>query len=119
MNTCEIQNAIKACTDGGTVYVPKGTFLTGAIFLKRDITLYIEEGGLLLGSGNTPDYPLFKYRWEALETICYSSLINTTISAADRLENITIAGMGKIDANGSTLRKNQLKIKVNLAELYA
>jgi len=108
LNTYEIQSAIKACTPGGTVYVPKGTFLTGAIYLKRNMTLYIEEGGLLLGSCRTIDYPLIKYRWEGLETTCYSSLINTPVSDYDRLENITIMGMGKIDANGSILRKKEL-----------
>ena len=108
MNTYEIQRAIKACTPGGTVYVPKGTFLTGAIYLKRNMTLYIEEGGLLLGSCSTVDYPLINYRWEGLETTCYSSLINTPVSDYDRLENITITGMGKIDANGSILRKKEL-----------
>lgn len=108
MTTYEIQRAIKACTPGGTVYVPKGTFLTGAIYLKRNMTLYIEEGGLLLGSCSTVDYPLIKYRWEGLETTCYSSLINTTVSDSSRLENLTITGMGKIDANSSILRKKEL-----------
>lgn len=108
INTAPIQNAINACTPRGTVYVPKGTFLTGSIFLKSNMTLYIEEGGLLLGSNFTSDYPLFKYRWEGLETTCYASLINTPISESDRFEDITIAGMGKIDANGSTLRKNEI-----------
>jgi exo-poly-alpha-galacturonosidase len=108
LNTKAIQNAIDACTSGGKVYIPKGKFLTGSIFLKSNMTLHIEEGGLLLGSSDTIDYPLFKYRWEGLETICYASLINTAVSNSDRLENITISGRGKIDANGSALRKKEL-----------
>jgi exo-poly-alpha-galacturonosidase len=109
LNTEAIQQAIHSCTHGGTVYVPKGTFLTGAIFLKSNMTLYIEEGGLLLGSSDTADYPLFQYRWEGLETTCYSSLINTANFNNERLENITIAGPGKIDANGTALRKKEIK----------
>lgn len=31
-NTTAIQKAIDACTAGGTVYIPKGIFLSGAIF---------------------------------------------------------------------------------------
>lgn len=105
MNTEAIQKAIDACTPGGKVYIPKGTFLSGAIFLKSNMTLYIEEGGTLLGSGDLADYPLFKYRWEGLETICYASLINTSISNNERLKNITIEGLGKINASGSILRE--------------
>jgi len=108
LNTEAIQRAIEACTSGGKVYVPKGTFLTGAIYLKSNMTLYIEEGGVILGSTDTKDYPLIKCRFEGLETICYSSLINAGTIDGQRLENITLAGLGKIDANGSKLRKNEI-----------
>jgi len=109
LNTKSIQKTIDACSFGGKVYVPKGIFLTGAIFLKSNITLYIEEGGVLLGSDNIVDYPLMRYRFEGLETICYASLINTEEIRTGILENITIAGSGKIDANGSILRKKELE----------
>jgi polygalacturonase len=48
------------------------------------------------------------YRWEGLETTCYASLVNTQDTAGGRLQNISIAGPGKIDANGSALRKKEL-----------
>jgi exo-poly-alpha-galacturonosidase len=108
LNTTAIQKAIDACTYGGKVYVPKGIFLTGAIFLKSNMTLYIEKGGILLGSSDLADYPLFKYRWEGMEHTCYASLINTGIFENERLENITIDGLGKIDANGCAVRKKEL-----------
>ncbi|WP_462413211.1 glycosyl hydrolase family 28 protein [Neobacillus sp. Marseille-QA0830] len=111
LNTEAIQKAIDECTHGGTVYVPKGVFLTGAIFLKSNMTLFIDEGGVLLGSSDTADYPLFEYRWEGLETICYASLINTGVSNKERSENITIEGPGKIDANGSALRRKEITEK--------
>lgn len=31
--------------------IPAGTFVTGALFLKSDMTLFLEEGSRLLGSG--------------------------------------------------------------------
>jgi len=34
---------------GGTVVVPEGTFLTGALFFKQGVNLYIEKGGTLKG----------------------------------------------------------------------
>jgi polygalacturonase len=49
-NTEAIAAAITACseTGGGTVYIPSGTYLTGRIELKSNITLYIEAGALVL-----------------------------------------------------------------------
>lgn len=110
LNTKAIQDAIDSCTAGGKIYIPKGTFLTGAIFLKSNMTLYLEEGATLLGSEDILDYPLFQYRFEGLETTCYASLINTSFDGK-RKENITIAGLGKIDANGTKLRKKEITEK--------
>lgn len=56
--TKAIQRAIDMCGKGETVYVPKGDFVTGAIFLKSNMALYIEEGGRLRGSGNGEDFPV-------------------------------------------------------------
>lgn len=103
LNTNAIQRAIDACREGGRVYVPRGTFVSGAIFLKSDMTLYLEEGAVLLGSADTADYPLMEYRFEGTERLCYASLVNTKNTQGTRLKNITIAGKGKIDANGSRL----------------
>ena len=50
-----IQKTIDMCEAGGTVYVPKGEYISGALFLKSDITLYIEKGARLIGSGDISD----------------------------------------------------------------
>lgn len=109
LNTEAIQRAIDACEAGEKVYIPKGIFLSGAIFLKSNITLHIEEGGVLLGSTNARDYKIRTYRFEGREIPCYSSLINTKEEQGKRLENITISGRGTINASGVALRKNQVK----------
>ncbi|NOU62862.1 glycoside hydrolase family 28 protein [Paenibacillus sp. LMG 31461] len=109
INTKAIQAAIDACAPGGKVYVPKGTFVTGAIFLKSNMTLYVEKEGVLLGSDNPSDYPVMTYRWEGREQLCYASLVNTKDCQESRLENITIDGEGKIDANGSALFINEMR----------
>lgn len=108
LNTDVIQNAIDACPEGGTVRVPAGTFVTGALFLKSDMTLFLEPGSRLLGSGRLADFPLMKYRFEGLETMCYASLINTKEAEKERLHNIRIQGSGCVDANGSILRRQEL-----------
>ena len=51
MNTEAIQKGIDelAGSGGGTLSVPEGTFLSGAIFLKPGVNLQIEKGGRVEG----------------------------------------------------------------------
>ena len=131
MNTRAIQAAIDACKEGDRVYIPAGVFVSGPIFLKSDMSFYLEEGAVLLGSGNMADYPLYRYRFEGREQICHGSLINTVDirdakpedshyetgyikEASKRLKNITIEGKGTIDANGTTLRRQMLDAKLGI-----
>ncbi len=72
-----IQRAIDLCDSGGTVLIPKGTFITGAIYLKSNMTLFLEEGARLIGSDNVEDFPVKGYPYEGLDQLCYESLINT------------------------------------------
>lgn len=108
LNTQALQRAIDQCPAGGVVRVPPGRFLTGALFLKGDMTLELTEGATLLGSDQTKDYPLMRYRWEGREHLCYASLLNTR-DTDGRLSQIAITGPGTIDANGSRLRKRELE----------
>ena len=107
MNTRAIQRAIDACAPDGVVMIPAGTFVSGAIYLKSDMTLKVDEGAVLLGSGDPADYPIRRYRWEGREHDCYSSLVNVGFEHEGRLKNITIEGGGKIDANGAELFLNE------------
>ena len=51
VNTRAIQEAVNQCAaqGGGTVVVPAGTFLTGAVELKSNITLSLGPGAVLRG----------------------------------------------------------------------
>lgn len=110
LNTVAIQRAIDECPEGGKVVIPQGVFLSGAIFLKSNMTLFLEEGAVLLGSHDTKDYPLMEYRFEGREQLCYASLVNTK-SQAERHENITISGPGIINANGEKLFRAEMDEK--------
>lgn len=107
LNTAAIQAAIDECPCGGTVMIPQGVFVSGALYLKSDITLHLSEGAVLLGSENPNDYPIRKYRFEGREEPCYCSLINTVFDTNSRLKNIVIEGKGKIDASGAVLNKKE------------
>ncbi|MBW4891053.1 glycoside hydrolase family 28 protein [Mucilaginibacter sp. HMF5004] len=114
-NTTAIQKAINACTPGGTVYIPNGTFLSGAIYLKSNMTLYIAEGGTLKGSTDTLDYlPLQLNRFEGWELKTYASFI--TAGTLDRsgkynVENLSIQGKGTISGGGLKFRDIMLKAR--------
>jgi exo-poly-alpha-galacturonosidase len=97
LNTQTIQAVIDRCSKagGGVVVVPKGTFLTGALFLKQGAQLRVERDGVLLGSADPNDYPQVATRWEGEEREWTAALIN----AVD-LNDVALTGEGVIDGNG-------------------
>ncbi len=97
LETLAIQSAIDACHQrgGGTVFVPAGNYVTGSLFLRSNITLYLDAGATLLGSENPADYPIIGSRWEGREQQAHAPLI-----AGVGLRNIAITGRGTIDGRG-------------------
>ena len=97
LSTTAIQSAIdKAEADGGgTVVVPKGVYLTGALFFKPKTNLQLQEGAILKGSDNIADYPLIPSRMEGRSIYYYAALIN-----AYHVDSFSITGPGTIDGNG-------------------
>jgi polygalacturonase len=98
LDTRAIQNAIDAASHiggGGTVFVPAGKYVTGSIFLRDNITLFIDAGATLLGSQNSADYPIVTMRWEGVTQPTHAPLI-----AGDGLRNIAVTGRGTIDGRG-------------------
>jgi exo-poly-alpha-galacturonosidase len=104
INTKAIQSAIDSCTPGSVVLVPAGVYKTGALFLKSDMTLELDENAVLLGSENPADYPMEKgYTLYSYSTNKRPpSLINafSDTRAAGTFKNIRIVGKGTIDGNG-------------------
>lgn len=97
LNTVAIQSVIdKAAENGGVVVIPKGVFLSGALFFKPGVQLRLEEGAVLKGSDQIADYPLISpSRMEGKKLDYYAALIN-----ASGLDNFTISGKGTINGNG-------------------
>ena len=58
LNTVSIQAAIDfvSAHGGGRVVLDKGDYVSGSIYLKNDVTLWIDEDSALLGSLNPFDY---------------------------------------------------------------
>ena len=80
---------------GGVLYVPAGTFYTGALFFKQGVHLYIREEGMLKGSDDISDYPVCDTRIEGECCKYYPALIN-----ADGVDGFVMCGKGTIDGNG-------------------
>jgi polygalacturonase len=95
---------------GGTLYFPAGTYLTGAIRMKSNITIELEAGATLLFSDNFDDYlPFVEMRHEGIVMKSFSPLIY----AVDA-ENITIKGEGKLDGQGKKWWEEFFRIYVDL-----
>lgn len=95
LNTAAIQKAIDECTEGGKVLIPSGTFLSGALFLKSNMTLQID--GTLLGSDNAADYPLESMRFPYyLSGKNYKGLINAYTEKYGSITNVKICGSGNV-----------------------
>ena len=84
-----------AAAGGGVVVIPRGTFLSGSIFFKQGVNLYLEEGATLKGSDRIRNFKLVKTRMEGQTLNYFSALVN-----ADGIDGFTIAGKGTINGNG-------------------
>src|SRR4051812_33296087 len=77
LNTQAIQKAIdRLAASGGTVVVPAGKFLSGAIFLKPGVNLHLEKDAVLLGSTQIDEYPPMPTRIEGHTQVWRPALIN-------------------------------------------
>ncbi|MEM6964014.1 MAG: sulfatase-like hydrolase/transferase [Bacteroidota bacterium] len=95
LSTKAIQAAIDDCANngGGTVLVPKGTYVTGTLFLKSNVTLKMGENTELFGSSNLEDYaevPLATEEPHFSKCLFY----------AKGEKNITIVGHPRSEING-------------------
>jgi hypothetical protein len=96
LQTAAIQKAIDAAAKtGGTVTFPAGTYLTGSIFVKSNVTLRIDKGVTLLGSQNIADYPMMPSRIAGIEMTWPAALVNIY-----KQDHANIQGDGIIDGNG-------------------
>ncbi len=97
--TAAIQKAVDACAQsgGGSVVISAGRYLTGAIFLKSNLHIEIQAGGVLLFTTDFDRVPSVEGRWEGIDRTVYASLF----TGMD-LENVSIAGPGTLDGQGET-----------------
>ncbi len=95
-DTVAIQQAIDRCAafGGGSVLVPPGAYLTGAIALRTNTLLRLEKDAAILGSPDLADYPVTQVRWEGKWIQGRAGLIY-----AIGANHIGVSGPGRIDGN--------------------
>lgn len=107
LNTRALQTAIDACPPQGVVKVRAGVYMTGALFLKSDMTLEIEAGAVLKGTSNPSDYrPFVMNRFEGWEMETHASLLNAgrlDNAGPANVRNLRIRGEGVISGGGKAL----------------
>ena len=98
INTKAIQAAIDhvAGTDGGTVIVPKGVFVSGALFLKPKVNLHLEKDAVLKCSTDMANFPVQRTRIEGH----FEEKFNPALINAKNCDGLRITGEGTLDGAG-------------------
>jgi polygalacturonase len=101
-STAAFRSAIQACAKagGGTVFVPAGRYISGAIEMVSNMTLNIDAGAVIRFVANRDEYPMVQSRFEGIETQAPAAMIG-----GHNLENIAITGRGTIQADNGEWRK--------------
>jgi alpha-L-rhamnosidase len=98
VNTRAIQAAIDrlAGQGGGTVVVPGGVFVSGALFLKPGVHLHLDKGAVLRCSTDMRHFPVQRTRIEGH----FEERFNPGLINAAGCDGLTITGEGTLDGAG-------------------
>ncbi|MFA6590507.1 MAG: glycosyl hydrolase family 28 protein, partial [Bacteroidales bacterium] len=110
LNTKAIAKAIDKLSEqgGGSLYFPSGTYLTGPIMLKSNITLDLDAGAVLSFSDDFDLYmPYVEMRYEGVVMKSFHPLIY-----AYEAENISIKGRGTLEGNGRAWWEETWRLEV-------
>ena len=92
LDTHAIQAAIDNCSKagGGTVHFPPGRYLSGTLFLRSHVRLFLEAGSVLLEARTSEDYPVTKPAIRSYtDNYCNKSLLY-----GENLEDVVLEGQG-------------------------
>lgn len=105
-DTEAIQNAADAAyaDGGGTVVIPAGTYLTGALFFRNGVNLEIQEEAVLVSTVNSDDFPQIPTRFEGTEKYWRCALLNF-----DNSRDVHVYGGGTILGRGQEWSKYKNK----------
>jgi alpha-L-rhamnosidase len=98
VNTKAIQAAIDhlAARRGGTVVVPKGVFVSGALFFKPKVNLHLQAGAVIQCSTDMANFPVQRTRIEGH----FEEKFNPALINATHCDGFEITGEGTLDGAG-------------------
>jgi polygalacturonase len=98
INTRAIQAAIDhvAGQGGGTVRIPQGVFVSGALFLKPGVNLHLDQGAVLKCSTDLKNFPAQRTRIEGH----FEESFNPALINASGCDGLKITGQGTLDGAG-------------------
>jgi alpha-L-rhamnosidase len=98
INTRAIQAAIDkvAAQGGGTVVVPRGVFVSGALFFKPKVNLHLDKGAVLKCSTDMKNFPAQRTRIEGH----FEEHFNPALINASGCDGFKISGEGTLDGAG-------------------
>jgi polygalacturonase len=91
-----------AAKGGGTIFFPAGTYLSTSIRLKSNISLFLDQGSIILAADPKDG---FKYdlpeenKWDEYQDFGHTYFHNSLIWG-ENLENVSILGSGLINGDG-------------------
>uniref|UniRef100_Q01Z93 Glycoside hydrolase, family 28 n=1 Tax=Solibacter usitatus (strain Ellin6076) TaxID=234267 RepID=Q01Z93_SOLUE len=97
VNTVALQKAIDAAAKAGkgvVVFAP-GVYLSGALFLKSNMELRLDEGVEIRGVQDLAAYPLMQTRVAGIEMKWPAALLNVYEQS-----NVRLSGKGTVDGDG-------------------
>jgi alpha-L-rhamnosidase len=98
LNTKAIQSAIDhlAAKRGGTVVIPQGVFVSGALFFKPKVNLHLQAGAVLQCSTDMANFPAQRTRIEGH----FEEKFNPALINAKNCDGLEITGEGTLDGAG-------------------
>lgn len=99
-----INKAIEAASaaGGGTVHFPAGTYLTGSIRLRSNITLHLERGATIEASADPTTYDTAELNGSDLYQDFGHSHWHNSLIWGENLDHVAIIGGGLISGKGLT-----------------
>ena len=104
LNTLALQALIDRVNQagGGTLVFPAGQYLSGSLEMKSNVSLYLKEGAVLLGSTNPYDYKEMAMEGKP-ESPKKDDNSQMAFLVAYKANDFKIYGRGKIDGQGREL----------------
>lgn len=89
-----------AAAGGGSVEFPPGTYLTGSLHLRSNITLHLESGATIEASSDTSTYDAAEVNGSDMYQDSGHSHFHNSLIWGENLNNVAITGSGLINGKG-------------------